>query len=104
MAAALDVRAGPGQALENAVVDDLGIRPALLVLDGCEHLLPDLGHVLERVLAAAPASAVLATSRDVLGVDNEQVLPLAPLPVDSGATGPRCACSSTEPAACGPAP
>ena len=81
VASVLDVRAGPGQRLEDAVVDDLGLRPTLLVLDGCEHLLPGLGPVVERVLAAAPASTVLATSRDVLGADDEQVLPLSPLPV-----------------------
>ena len=39
VAAALDVRALPGQDVVDALVDFLAPRALLLVLDNCEHLL-----------------------------------------------------------------
>jgi len=54
-------------------------RQLLLVLDNCEHLVEACGVLLGKLLAACPQLRVLATSRHVLGVEGEQILPVPPL-------------------------
>jgi predicted ATPase len=54
-------------------------RPALLVLDNCEHLVADAARLTERLLAAAPGLRILATSREALGINGEALCPVAPL-------------------------
>jgi predicted ATPase/DNA-binding SARP family transcriptional activator len=51
----------------------------LVVLDGGEHLVPDLGAVVAELAAAGPGVAVLVTSRRPLGVAGEAVQPVVPL-------------------------
>jgi predicted ATPase/class 3 adenylate cyclase len=51
----------------------------VLVLDNCEHLLEACGALAQRLLAAGPALRIVATSREALGTDGEQVWPVAPL-------------------------
>lgn len=53
----------------------------LLVADNCEHLLDPCARLVATLLSAAPGIRVLATSRQVLGVEGEQVLPVPPLTV-----------------------
>ena len=62
----------------------LGDERALLVLDNCEHVLAAAAQLCERLLGAAPALHVLATSRAPLGVDGEELLLLGPLALPSG--------------------
>ncbi|MFF9065444.1 ATP-binding protein [Streptomyces sp. NPDC014891] len=52
----------------------------LLVLDSCEHLAEPCARLVAELLAAAPRLTVLATSRRPLGVEDEQVVALDPLP------------------------
>ena len=58
----------------------------LVVLDNCEHLTDACAVLTSKLLAAAPELHVLATSRHVLGVEGEQILPVPPLsaPEDRG--------------------
>ncbi|NUS43709.1 MAG: LuxR family transcriptional regulator [Mycobacteriaceae bacterium] len=58
---------------EDAVVDALSrsergdrARPTVLVLDNCEHLLPGIAHVAQRLLAKVRTLKILATSREPL--------------------------------------
>jgi predicted ATPase/DNA-binding CsgD family transcriptional regulator len=53
----------------------------LVVLDNCEHLLPDVAAAVDGLLRAAPDVRVLATSREPLGVEGEQVWRVPPLEV-----------------------
>lgn len=53
----------------------LGHHPLALVLDNAEHL-SDLPDFIARLLDAAPALVVLATSRQPLGIKGEALLPL----------------------------
>ncbi|WP_405731411.1 winged helix-turn-helix domain-containing protein [Streptomyces sp. NBC_01537] len=55
-------------------------RRLLLVLDNCEHVIDAAAALAERLLADCPGVAVLATSREPLGVPGELVRPLDPLP------------------------
>gem|GEM_PF-1737434 len=57
----------------------LGDEPALLVLDNCEHVRAAAAALCRRLLDASPALRIVATSREPLGVDGEEVLPLGPL-------------------------
>ncbi|MBR7833963.1 winged helix-turn-helix domain-containing protein [Actinospica durhamensis] len=63
------------------LVDALGDRAALLVLDNCEHVIDAAAGLAESILAACPRVTILATSREPLGVPGEQRLPVAPLEV-----------------------
>ncbi|MFG2299897.1 BTAD domain-containing putative transcriptional regulator [Actinacidiphila glaucinigra] len=55
-------------------------RRMLLVLDNCEHVIGAAAELAERLLAHCPGVAVLATSREPLGVPGELIRPLDPLP------------------------
>ncbi|WP_052422748.1 ATP-binding protein [Nonomuraea candida] len=59
-------------------------RHVLLVLDTCEHLVEACAGTAEELLVAAPGLSILATSRRPLGVPDEQVLIIDPLPVPDG--------------------
>ncbi|HWG25440.1 ATP-binding protein [Actinospica sp.] len=63
------------------LLDALGDRPALLVLDNCEHVIDAAAGLAVKILAACPRVTILATSREPLGVPGEQRLPVAPLAV-----------------------
>lgn len=53
----------------------------LVVLDNCEHVLDAAAAVAADLATVGPRVRVLATSREPLGLQGEQVLPLGPLPV-----------------------
>jgi predicted ATPase/DNA-binding SARP family transcriptional activator len=79
VAAAMRVQQRHGLTVEQTVVEYLATRRLLLVLDNCEHVLDAVARLVERIVASCPAVVVLATSREALGLDGEQVWPLAPL-------------------------
>src|SRR5204863_9068520 len=51
----------------------------LLVLDNCEHVVAAAATLTRTLLAECPRLAVLATSREPLGLTGETLLPLGPL-------------------------
>jgi len=59
----------------------LNAAPSLLILDNLEHLLPEAGPVIERLLQEAAGTHCLLTSRIPAGVQGEQEIALAPLPL-----------------------
>jgi predicted ATPase/class 3 adenylate cyclase len=67
------------------VVDDLGRRHALIILDNCEQLVEACSALVATITARCPSVAVLATSREPLGVPGEDVHRLKPLPVSEDA-------------------
>ncbi len=73
VAAALDVRALPGQGVSDALAGFLGGRAMLLVLDNCEHVLAASASLAEALLRAAPNLTVLATTREPLRLPGEVV-------------------------------
>lgn len=78
-----------GASLEESLIRALRSRQLLLLLDNCEHLLPQMNSLVASLLASCAAVQVLATSRAPLRVRGEQQLPVPPLPVaDAGATLP----------------
>ena len=73
VAAALDVRALPGQDLSEAIRDFLAQRSQLLVLDNCEHLIGASAELVDAILRSAGEVTILATSREPLRVSGETV-------------------------------
>ena len=79
VAQVIGARQHPGRSMVDSVAEYCRRRRMLLVLDNCEHVLDAVGDVVEALLDVAPGVAVLATSREALGVDGEQIYPLASL-------------------------
>ena len=75
----LGVKEHPGRTLTQSVVAALQSRPALLVLDNCEHVIDGAAALAHAIAQGCPMVRVLATSREALGIDDEQLLPVAPL-------------------------
>ncbi len=67
--------------LVDTLVERLRRGPTLVVLDNVEHLLAEVGDLVERLTTAAPELVVLATSRERLGVPGEHVAAIEPLAV-----------------------
>jgi len=55
----------------DGVVRVLASGPALLVIDNCEHVLDAVTTLIDRAIVACPELTVLATSRELLGLDGE---------------------------------
>ncbi|MGY2030476.1 LuxR C-terminal-related transcriptional regulator [Nocardia gipuzkoensis] len=64
----------------------LADKRLLLILDNCEHLIDACARLVGGIVATTPDVRVLATSREVLGVQGEQVMPVAPLPLPDDET------------------
>jgi predicted ATPase/class 3 adenylate cyclase len=76
MSTALGVPPRPGLSTEQAILDYFATKRALIVLDNCEHLLEPVAELVEVLLHQCPQVHVLATSREGLGVDGEQIRPV----------------------------
>ena len=61
------------------ILEFLRDKPLLLVLDNCEHVLPDVAWLVEAILRNASSVRLLATSREPLCADGEHVCRLQPL-------------------------
>ncbi len=81
-AAILDAVAPASRSLDAAegVIARLGHADGLLVLDGCERRLAEVTGLTRRLLGACPQLHLLVTSRERLGVLDEALIPVGPLP------------------------
>ena len=90
VASTLGVNPRQGSTLEGSVVEFLGTKQLLIVLDNCEHLLGAAALLTESILRGCPRVRVLATSREGLGVEGERNWSLrslaVPDPSDTGAS------------------
>ena len=75
----LGARATAGVPLVQTLVSTVGQRRMLLLLDNCEHIIEPVASLAHRLLRGCPGLRVLATSRELLGVDGEALHRLAPL-------------------------
>ena len=78
IAKVLNVVEQSGTPLMDTLLDSLGTRQILLVLDNCEHLLGACAQLVE-ALAGFSNIRILATSREPLGVIGETLYPVLPL-------------------------
>jgi predicted ATPase len=83
-AAVLGITQQPGKSVAESVAAALEGRVRLLVIDNCEHVLDAAADLIEAILAHSATVRVLATSREGLGVPDEQVWPVPSLHIDDG--------------------
>src|SRR5581483_9936289 len=81
VAAALGLRFGGDDISPEFVARSIGPARLLLVLDNCEHLIDAVAAQVETIVHLCPNIAILATSREVLRVDGEQIYRVPPLEV-----------------------
>lgn len=81
VAAALGLRERIGRPAQVLLADFLADRHLLLVIDNCEHLVHEVGALVESLLPAAAGLRILATSREPLATGEEAVLRVPPLTV-----------------------
>ncbi|MFH8514214.1 ATP-binding protein [Streptomyces gelaticus] len=75
-------RTDPTELLVEHLAHCSRIRPFLLILDNCEHVIEAAATLAETLLVHCPQLRILATSREPLGVPGESVRPVGPLPAD----------------------
>ena len=83
VATALGIQPRGDSSVDASVADVLRARSMLLVVDNCEHVVDAAASLLTVLVARCPQVTVLATSRERLAIDGEQVWPLAPLQLES---------------------
>ncbi len=69
--AALDAPQSGGASPREQLVAYLRTRSLLLILDNCEHLVGEVASIVHTLQTRCPETAVLATSREALGVSGE---------------------------------
>ena len=84
VAAVLGITQQPGKTLADSVAAALEGRVRLLVLDNCEHVRDAAADLVEAILAASATVKILATSREGLGVADEQLWLVPSLDVGAG--------------------
>jgi predicted ATPase len=84
VAAVLGIIQQPGKSVAHSVAAALEGRVRLLVFDNCEHVLGDVADLIEAILARSATVKMLATSREGLGVADEQLWPVPSLDVAAG--------------------
>ncbi len=84
VAAVLGITQQPGKTVAESVAAALEGRVRLLVFDNCEHVLDAAADLIEAILAQSATVRILATSREGLGIADEQVWPVATLDLEAG--------------------
>jgi predicted ATPase len=84
VAAVLGIIQQPGKSVADSVAAALEGRVRLLVFDNCEHVVDSVADLVEAILAASATVTILATSREGVGVSEEQLWRVPSLDVTSG--------------------
>jgi hypothetical protein len=88
VAAVLGINQQPGNTVVESVAAALEGRIRLLVIDNCEHVLDAVADLIEAVITQSATVRVLSTSREGLGIAQEQVWPVPSLDVGDGIDSP----------------
>jgi predicted ATPase/class 3 adenylate cyclase len=81
VASALRLRDEPHRPVLDTLIDSLGDRSILIVLDNCEHVIGAAAKMASAVLRGCPNIRMLATSREPLAIDGEAVYRIPSLSV-----------------------
>ena len=84
VALAVEVKEEPGRELADLLVERLGGKKALLLLDNAEHLLPDLASELSPLVRDAGTPTWLVTSRERLLIQGEHAYAVPTLEEETG--------------------
>jgi predicted ATPase len=85
VAAVLGITQQPGKSVRDSVASALEGRSRLLVFDNCEHVVDSVADLVEAILAASTTVKVLATSREGIGIADEQLRRVPSLDVGAAA-------------------
>ncbi|TPG29905.1 adenylate/guanylate cyclase domain-containing protein [Mycobacterium hodleri] len=91
VAVALGITQQPGKSLTQSIAAALDNRVRLLVFDNCEHLIDAAADLIEAIRAESATVRFLATSREGLGIADEQLQTVPSLGVEDGADSPAVA-------------
>ncbi len=85
----LGVRQEPGRPVLDTLVEAVSGQSLLVLLDNCEHVLGACAKLADALLRGCPDLALLATSREPLGIDGEYVyrVPSLGVPADGADAG-----------------
>jgi predicted ATPase len=75
----LGVMAQPGRTLTRSIVTVLQSRPALLIIDNCEHVIDGAARLAQAIAEDCPNVRMFATSRERLHIAHEQLVAVGPL-------------------------
>ena len=94
----LGVREEPGRPVLDALVEAVGGRRLLVLLDNCEHMIGTCAKLAEALLRNCPDLTLLATSREPLGIGGEYVfrVPSMGVPADGDDPGAIRACEAVR--------
>jgi predicted ATPase len=87
VASVLGVRTLDGRPATEVLLEALSDRRIMIVLDNCEHVIGACAHLAEAILRSCKEIRILATSREPLGIEGEEVyrVPSLSLPPDDTA-------------------
>lgn len=83
VASGLELTIGPGGVSE--ALEAAGELDVLVLIDNCEHVADAAAASIRRLTSRGGRLRVLATSREPLSIDGEQLWPVTPLPTEGGA-------------------
>src|ERR1700743_1212801 len=84
VATVLGIKIGESAAPFDTLARQLARRTLLLVLDNCEQIIAPCAALCEAIMRAAPNVHILATSREPLSCQGEQIFEVPPLAVSGG--------------------
>ena len=84
VAAVMGINQQPGMNMADSVATALEGRSRLLIFDNCEHILDAAAEIIEAILARSDTVKIVATSREGLRVEDEQLWAVPSLDTDSG--------------------
>jgi predicted ATPase len=84
VAAVLGITQQPGKSVTDSIAAALEGMMRLLVFDNCEHVVDSVADLVEAILAASATVTILATSREGVGVADEQLWLVPSLDVGAG--------------------
>jgi predicted ATPase/class 3 adenylate cyclase len=73
VASVLSIQPEPGRPVADTLTEAIGQRSLLILLDNCEQVIDACAKLADTLLRACPHLALLATSREPLGIDGEHV-------------------------------
>jgi predicted ATPase/DNA-binding CsgD family transcriptional regulator len=84
---AFGARERSGHTPAEVLIDLLGERRVVIVLDNCEQVSAEVGPLAATIVEGTSEACVIATSREPLGIAGEVVFALAPLSLPVGGAG-----------------
>jgi predicted ATPase/DNA-binding winged helix-turn-helix (wHTH) protein len=81
VAATVGLNLGAGAITAERVANALSRKQLLLLLDNCEHLIDGVAMTAEALLRGNRSARIIATSREPLRTEGEQIYPVPPLDV-----------------------